>query len=170
MAARPILTLLKITGRDMPTVSSDMLDGFCSVVVIGATMNWFPPVPPLPVTETLLNPAVCPKELRPVCRSIHAIRRYHHAGLAFQARGYIEGDARNLDVANRCLCSHISSSLECEIKLCQKSNARKHLGKCGRVERFQRNILERDHKISNVTGRYASVRWSLGQNKLKKII
>ena len=60
-----MVTPLKTTGRAMLTVSKEILDGFCSVVVRGATMNWLPPAPPLPVTVTLLRPALPPKPLIP---------------------------------------------------------------------------------------------------------
>ena len=56
---------MKITGREMSTVSKDTFDGFWSVVCRGETMNSSPPLPPLPVTVTLLKAAVPPNELIP---------------------------------------------------------------------------------------------------------
>jgi hypothetical protein len=65
MAARPIFTFSKKTARDKPLVWSEILDGFCRVVVRSALIYWCPPLPPLPVILTLLRLAVCPKLLMP---------------------------------------------------------------------------------------------------------
>jgi hypothetical protein len=46
-------------------VSKEIFDGFCRVVVSGETINSLPPVPPLPVTDTLLREAVPPNALIP---------------------------------------------------------------------------------------------------------
>lgn len=65
MTARPIFTSLWKTARDRSFARSEMLDGFCRVVVRPALTYWFPPLPPLPVILTLPRPAVCPKLLMP---------------------------------------------------------------------------------------------------------
>ena len=49
----------------MSFVDKEMFDGLLSVVVNGVSMYWSPPLPPLPVTVTLLNEAVPPKEFMP---------------------------------------------------------------------------------------------------------
>ena len=49
----------------MSFVVSEMLDGLFSLVVKGETINWFPPLPPLPVILTLLSVAEPPNELIP---------------------------------------------------------------------------------------------------------
>lgn len=49
----------------MSTVFRVTFEGFSNVVVRGDTIYSLPPVPPLPVTDTLLNVAVPPKEFMP---------------------------------------------------------------------------------------------------------
>jgi hypothetical protein len=65
IAARPIMMFLKNTGNATSTVRRETLEGFCRPVVRGDTTNWLPPIPPLPVTETLPKVAIPPNPLMP---------------------------------------------------------------------------------------------------------
>lgn len=65
MLARPIVTPLKRTGREMPMVSREILEGLRRVVFKGATINSLPPLPPLPDIVTSLNDAFPPNDPMP---------------------------------------------------------------------------------------------------------
>lgn len=65
IAAWPISTPLKLTGKEIPTVSSEILEGLWSVVVKGTLMYSLALFPPLPTTLTSLSTAVPPNELIP---------------------------------------------------------------------------------------------------------
>src|SRR5258708_4124079 len=116
--------------REKSLVWREILDGFCRVVVRSALINWFPPLPPLPVILTLPRPAVRSKLLMPTYAAAIDRPKYPKiGGLTLQSGRNIERDLRYRYIADCCSRHNVYRALEFELDTLGVSDSRKECGK-----------------------------------------